>query len=321
MWLRLALAVVATPFGPFREAEAKPAGKLRKITRSRHGVTFEFRLKNAPFPAPGSRFVDDTVLVFVPHHYRLPKSRQVDMVVHFHGHNNTARRGVERHQLREQLYDSKQNAILVAPQGPYRASDSSGGKLERAGGLKRLLDELLRELTRRQVNRALKRARLAGAKGSGMVCLSAHSGGYRVAAACARRGGVDVSEIYLFDALYGELSVFHRWVTARKDRSGRARHKLVSHYASAPVRANNHKLMKRLRRAGVPIVHERRAGELTRAQMTTGRAVFIASPLAHGHVTFAHNGLRDCLFASGFRRRLRSNWFARKHQARTIDRR
>jgi hypothetical protein len=35
----------------------------------------------------------------------------------------------------------------------------------------------------------------------------------------------------------------------------------------------------------------------------------------------AHNGLRDCLYASAFERRLKSNWFERKDESRPIEQR
>ena len=41
----------------------------------------------------------------------------------------------------------------------------------------------------------------------------------------------------------------------------------------------------------------------------------------HGQVTFRHNALRDCLFASGLKRHLDSEWFERKNQPRRIEQR
>ncbi len=43
------------------------------------------------------------------------------------------------HALREQLVDSRQNAVLVVPQLAVLAADSACGRLESAGGLARLL--------------------------------------------------------------------------------------------------------------------------------------------------------------------------------------
>jgi hypothetical protein len=284
-------------------------------------VTLTFALDHAPFPAPGKPWRDRTVIVFVPHHFRLPESGRADLVVHFHGHNAIARVAMARHQIREQLADSKQNAILVAPQGPLQAADSHAGKLESPNGLRRLVDELVEQLRHPKVGAVLEAATLAELTGEGLVCLSAHSGGYRAAASCLRTGGVPIAEVYLFDALYGLLPTFQRWVIEGGGHRGRARHKLVSVHSSATVKKHNLLLAGALEKAGVDVLVEDEPGSVSRAALTRGRAVFLASALPHRDVIFRHNGLRDCLFASGFRRRLDSDWFAEKDEVRPIERR
>jgi hypothetical protein len=109
----------------------------------------------------------------------------------------------------------------------------------------------------------------------GIVCLAGHSGGYTSVAACLGRGGVPVREVYLFDALYGEVAAFREWVLAGKDpprertrdQNGRSRHKLVSYYVGERVRSNNLELSASLEAAGVACLHELTPGELSRAQM------------------------------------------------------
>jgi hypothetical protein len=298
---------------------AAPRKKLVDVERTKLGTTLTFDLDRAPFPSDAERYKDGTVLVFVPKHYRLPKHDKADLVVHFHGHVTTARRALEEHALREQLHESKQNALLVVPQLALNAADSDPGKLDEKGGLERLLRELVKELKRPKIQKALGKATLETLAGPNMLCLSAHSGGYRAAAACLARGRRRVHETYLFDSLYGEVDTFRRWVVAKKDERGRRRHKLVSHYASSAVRDRNLELLAQLEREGVRCLHEQRPGTLTRAELTKGTAVFIASPLGHGQTTFAHNNLRDCLFASGLRRRLDSDWFDDADTARAIE--
>ena len=261
------------------------------------------------------------MLVFVPAFFRLPKRRAVDVLVHFHGHNTTAKKAIAAHRLREQLFDSRQNAILVVPQGPVNAADSSGGKLDRKGGLSRMLSELVRELRRPPAGKALGKSSLAGCKRVGHLCLSAHSGGYSVAGSCLDRGSINVNETFLFDALYGKVPSFRRWVLLRKSSKGRKRHKLITQYAGGKVKKNNLKLLDELKAKKVPVLHEKKPGELTRAQLTKGTAIFMRVPVNHGEVTFRHNGLRDCLFASGFRRHKKSKWFANKNRKRKIDKR
>ncbi len=298
-------------------ATAAPSGKLVRIDRGTDGVTLTFALANAPFPLLGAPYEDRSVLVFVPHHYRLPKDRRLDALIHFHGHNNTAEGAVHEHALREQLAESKQNAILIAPQGPVRAADSNGGKLEHKGGLRRMTDELARELAKPSLKRILGPSATTAAKSFGTVCLSAHSGGYRVAAACLMQGEVEVTEVYLFDALYGAGPSFRAWLKAGGGK--RRHHKLISTYATPPVRANNLVLMAELRADGFNVLHELKPGELSRKALTDGRAIFIASPLDHGGVTHRHNNLRDCLYASQLHRHQKSDWFDNKNAARQID--
>jgi hypothetical protein len=338
----LAAALVV---GPARaqdkqEGEEEKSGKLASTKRDAHGATLTFTLEHAPFPAQGTTYDDASVIVFVPRHYRLPPSGRVDAVIHFHGHNTTAREALDHHRLREQMVDSRQNALLIVPQGPVRAADSSGGKLEEQDGLAKMLTELLAELTTAEVSRGLGAQSLARATGFRRVCISAHSGGYHVTAACLDRGGVPVNEVYLFDALYGDSDTFRAWLAKpadppkkKKSRGRRAsRHaqpapvrashkKLISYYATATVRANNFALMDKLRADGIDVLHEQKPGELSRAELTKGAAIFIASPLDHGSVTYRRNDLRDCLYASALRRRLKSDWFAHKSGDRPIDKR
>lgn len=302
-------------------AAAQPRRGLVGVEPSPLGVTLTMQLVAAPFPDGIAEHQDATVLVFVPKHHRLEAARRADVVVHFHGHNSTAKGAMLAHQLREQLYESRQNAILVVPQGPVRMPTGDFGKLMRRGGLARMLGEVLAALGDTLAGRALGAASLASARGSGMVCISAHSGGYRAAAACLERGGVEVSEVYLFDALYGDVEVFRRWVVRDKGAPARKRHKLVSQYAGGAVTQKNLELLAALERQGVRCHHERRPGDLTKRELMRGRAIFIAAPLAHGEVPFVHNGLRDCLYASGLRRRLESDWFEHKDQQRRIERR
>src|SRR5687767_14274770 len=105
MFLRLAaLTTVASP----ALADVAARSRIAHTTPDTRGVTFAMELDHAPFAAA------PIVYVFVPHHHR--PATDVSCVVHFHGHNTTAERALAAHQLREQLDDSKQNAILVVPQ-------------------------------------------------------------------------------------------------------------------------------------------------------------------------------------------------------------
>jgi hypothetical protein len=238
-----------------------------------------------------------------------------------HGHTTTAERAMVAHQLREQIADSKQNALLVVPQLAVMAADSSCGRLESPGGLLRLLQEVV-------VTASHEGRTTLGDTGFprdaqlGTTCVSAHSGGYHAAACCLRAGGVDVRETYLFDALYGEVDTFRDWVVARQGEPLHSRHKLVSYFTEgAQTEANDRQLRAELERVGVLCEEEMQEGELSRHDISHAEAVFVRSGLWHSQVTWETNALRDCLYASALPRHVASNWFARKTGARPIERR
>lgn len=298
-----------------------PASRVVRSDADARGVTFVLELEHAPFPAAGSWYRDASVLVFVPHHYRPSKDTGVAMVVHFHGHNTTAERAIVAHQLREQLYESKQNAILVVPQLATTAPDSACGKLEQPGGFARMLGDVLRTLDSAPARAALGSAALPSSPAVGRVCVSAHSGGYHAAACALKHGGLSVRETYLFDALYADVEVFREWVIAGSGQPMNARHKLVSYYTGGTTAVNTAHLFAELERAGVVCAHEQVEGTLSRVELTHAEAVAIRTQLTHGAVTSELNGLRDCLYASALRRNLRSSWFDARDGRRPLERR
>jgi hypothetical protein len=306
------------------QTKPPPGGARSRVVRAdsgAYGVTLTLELAHAPFPAPGSWFRDSTVLVFVPHHHRPARDGSVPMVVHFHGHKTTAERAIAKHELREQLHDSKQNAILVVPQLAVMTPSSAAGKLEQADGFARMLEDVVRTLDTPAARSKTGRASVARSATVGRVCVSAHSGGYHAAACALKHGGVPVREVYLFDALYAEVDVFREWVLAARGESARARHKLVSFYTGGTTATNTAKLFAELARAGVPCAREEVEGTLSREELTRAQAVAIRTRLTHGAVTSELNGLRDCLYASALPRHLRSSWFDAKKGARPLERR
>jgi hypothetical protein len=314
-------ALAALPFALSRSALAQPATRVRSLARDARGTTLWLGLDHAPFPAPGSAYRDDTVIVFVPTHFRYREDEGLAALVHFHGHNTTAERALTAHELREQVIDSKQNALLVVPQLATMAADGACGKLESPGGLARLLAEVV-ATTSREAYSTLGDAAFPRDAGLGTVCLSAHSGGYHAAASCLRGGGVEIRETYLFDALYAELDTFRDWVTARRNEPLHRRHKLVSYFTQgAATEANDAALRAQLEHAGVECAYEVREGEMSRHELSHADAVFVRTGLFHSNVTWETNALRDALFASALPRHLPTTWFARKGEARPIERR
>jgi hypothetical protein len=316
-------ALVAAPLllaAGARSARAQGVSRLKSIERDARGTTLYLGLDHAPFAGGG--YHDDTVVVFVPSHYRfMGDDEGVGVLAHMHGHNTTAERAMVAHQLREQLADSKQNALLVVPQLAVMAADSSCGRLEAPGGLVRLLGEAIATAAREGRSTLGDTAYPARAP-LGTVCVSAHSGGYHAAACALRAGGVDVRETYLFDALYAEADAFRDWVVARHGEPLHRRHKLVSYFTvGAATEANDRLLRAELERAGVGCAEELQEGELSRHDLSHAEAVFVRSGEWHSNVSWETNALRDCLYASALPRHLASTWFARKTGARPIERR
>ncbi|MBK8219148.1 MAG: hypothetical protein IPK71_35935 [Myxococcales bacterium] len=312
----LMLALGAAVVAGAREASAEA---VRILAQDGDGTTFALSLQSAPFPAKGASYTDSTVLVFVPRHFRASPGKEVPMLVHFHGHGTTAERAMVTHKLREQLVASRQDAILVVPQGPVNAADSSCGKLESPGGFRALVRDVLVHLDQKAVAKALGTTAFHRAA-LGRICLSAHSGGYHAAAQCLRHGGVEVNEVYLFDALYADADVFRDWVAEGRGRPQRTRHKLVSYTATGPTEKMNEWLFSELERRGVHCEKERVEGTLSREAITRAEAVLVRTPSAHGAVAFETSALRDCLFASSLPRHLDTTWFQAKAGARPIER-
>ena len=293
--------------------------RIRTIEHSALGVTFRLELKSAPFPTSAASYQDASVFVFVPSYFRADRNG-LSSLVHFHGHNTSAERALSSHQLREQLSDSKQNAILIVPQGPLFAADSSAGKLEARGGLKALLDEVAIVLGSSEAASELGPSKILRGSGVGRVCLSGHSGGYHAVAACLKQGGVAVSEAYLFDALYADGEVFKEWMLGGRV-AGQAKRKLVSMATGGAPLANTEALMADLAKAGLRCVTEKKEGAISREDLVRADAVFLQSPLTHQDVTFEHNALRDCLYASSLPRHVKTSWFRAARGPRPIEKR
>jgi len=196
-------------------AEVSLRPRLKSMSQDELGTTLMLGLPEAPFAGLGHG--DDTVIVFVPKRYRYREGEGVATLVHYHGHNTSAERALVAHALREQLVESRQNAVLIVPQLALLAPDSSCGRLALRRGLARLVGSALSS-SARVGRRSLGDARFPEQAPLGRVCISAHSGGYHAAACSLREGGVDVSETYLFDALYAEMqSVLSSEITCPGD--------------------------------------------------------------------------------------------------------
>jgi hypothetical protein len=240
------------------------------------GHTFIEGFQNSPYPHSSRSFTDNRVLIFVPKGFRMGEN--VDLLVHFHGHRAEIVETDQKHLYRQQLALASRNAVLVLPQGPLRASDSGIGKLEDAGGFKRLIDEVLMVLKREQVAPANGRIQT--------IALSGHSGGYFAISRCLSIGGMDsqIKDVYLHDALYGQSSIYEAWAKG-------AGHKFVSTYqGSGSTRTNNLALASKLRDAGVQV-----STSLSDNALTNGGSSIVALEHAHGDIVRARLNLREML--------------------------
>ncbi|MCX7017533.1 MAG: hypothetical protein WCK47_09845 [bacterium] len=158
--------------------------------------TTGFSSKRGDFPREG-HYDDNTVMIAIPRTFK--PGRTPDFIAHFHGHMNEARRAVEHYKLGEQLNASGAGAILIVPQGPKNAPDSSGGKLEKPGMFAKFMDETITLL--------VKEGKLPKGARAGRIIVSGHSGAYRVLGMILDHGGMpqNIREAWLFDAAYGVL--------------------------------------------------------------------------------------------------------------------
>ncbi len=163
-----------------------------------------FRGTDGTFYPFKPHYADDSIIVVVPDAYRETEAG-TNLIIHFHGHMNDNLGALEQYGMAQALIAQKINALLVLPQGPYRARDSFGGKMEDEGGLRRLAEDVLETMKQEKI---LKEVR------PNKVIVSAHSGGYRAAAFALQRGGLRsrITDVFLFDAFYAQQEQFLDWL-------------------------------------------------------------------------------------------------------------
>ena len=194
------------------------------------------QLAHSPFPHPSRdeghhyknrffprdpHYCDSSAVIIVPDKFAETK-RGTNLIIHFHGWNNDVLNVLEKFNMAQQLLASRKNAILVLAQGPYRALDSAGGKMEEVDGLKNFVDDILRLLTSEKIIHFEK---------LGKLIITAHSGGYRPAILALERGGLTdkVREVFLFDAFYDLTDKIIPWL--KQDRKHHLRSIYTSHLA------------------------------------------------------------------------------------------
>ena len=259
------------------------------------------RFRTAPFPDLTRRrddyqyrdesypvlkhYTDSTVAIFIPKSFQA--NATLDIVVHFHGWRNTATNVLRQFELIEQFTASQRNAVLVVPQGPREAPDSSGGKLEGAGGFVRFIEELRLTLG--------DQSGLGTNAAIGRIILSGHSGGYRVMAAILDRGGLrpQIREVWLFDGLYADADKYQAWISQSGGR-------LLNIYTDGGgTKDDSEAMLKWMEQYKVKFL----AAEDTRVtpdELRTNRVVFLHTDLGHNDVlakrkTFQQFAETSCL--------------------------
>jgi hypothetical protein len=158
------------------------------------------------FRTVAGHYDDSSVLLIIPRQFKA--DRKVDMVFWFHGWHNNIDSAVVFYGLARQFAGSGRNAVLVLPETAKNAADSYGGKLQQNGMFKGLVDDVINELKSKAI--------IDRKAAPGHIVLCGHSGAYLVIANILQNGEMPVDEVFLFDALYGRLSVFLNWIQQDK---------------------------------------------------------------------------------------------------------
>ncbi|MFH0794110.1 MAG: hypothetical protein V2A74_08780, partial [bacterium] len=217
-WMWVVMMLVFIGIQATGSVNAQTTETLMQWVESDAGSLILRPFKNAPFPHKsrengfqGSEkffpadihYTDSTVGVLVPKGFK--PGDTTDFVMYFHGHQNHVAQVFSQFNLENEFEMSGLNAVLIVPQGPKDAADSSGGRLEEEPGA---FEALVKEVAEFLQNEN----RIPTAK-IGNVALSAHSGGYRVVGAILIHGDLadHIRDVLLFDATYGQLESYADW--------------------------------------------------------------------------------------------------------------
>lgn len=228
---------------------------------------------------------DSSVAVFIPKGFK--PSARTNLVVYFHGWNNNIDSALAQFKLIEQFCGSNKNAVFIFPEGPKNASDSFGGRLEEKDGLKNLLNDVLNYL---------KEKRKVTSTKIDNIILAGHSGAYQVISFCLMRGGVtpNISDVILFDALYGQTEKFAHWIENSKGR-------FINIYTDGGgTKKESESLMNDLDGWKIPYL-KTEEGALTTKELANNRLIFIHTDLTHNEVIATRNQFFNYLKTSKLR--------------------
>ena len=223
------------------------------------------------FYSATEHYMDSSVLIIAPK--KLDAKKKVDMIFWFHGWHNNIDNSASYYQLTRQFIESGLNAVLVLPEAAKDAADSYGGKLERQGMFKALVGDVLK---------GLKNKKLIGIDcKAGHILLGGHSGGGEVMSYIVEKGGVEVNEAVLFDALYDGKEKFVGWIKA--DNSHCFIHLFTDHGYSP--KEESKKMVDLLKEEHLPLF-ETEEKELTVKEIKENRLLYIHSLSEHNDIIF-----------------------------------
>ncbi|MFZ2324224.1 MAG: hypothetical protein WAV89_11080 [Ignavibacteriaceae bacterium] len=263
---------------------------------SQFGEMFVPHFSSAPFPHPKringhiykdqtfsveEHYNDSSVAIFIPKGFK--STGKINFVVYFHGWNNNIDSACAQFDLIEQFSESKKNAIFVFPEGPKNSPDSFGGKLEEKDGLKNLIDDVIKYLAKNKKVKSTK---------AGSIILAGHSGAYRVISFCLMHGGLtqNISEVILFDALYGQTEKYLHWITNFKG-------KFINVYTEHGGTKDETENLMKILDSGSVLYLKTEESKLGLEDLKNNRLVFIHTDLTHNEVISKRHQLRDYLLA------------------------
>lgn len=264
---------------------------------SAYGEMVVPKFSSAPFPHPDrangrlynsqtysaqDHYSDSSVAIFIPKGFQPKKS--IDLVIYFHGWYNNIDSACAQFALIEQFCEAKKNAVFVFPEGPKDSPDSFGGRVEETDGLKNLVADVLRHL---KISKKISSGTV------GNIILAGHSGAFRVISFALMRGGLtqNISDVILFDALYGQTEKYSHWIENYKGR-------FVNIYTdSGGTKNESENLMADLNGWGVPFCSKEEK-DLSIDDLKKNRLIFIHSELTHNEVIASKRQFRDYLLTS-----------------------
>ena len=267
---------------------------------AQYGKLFVVKLDTAPFPHPAraqghkyhadfysaeKNYSDSSVGIFVPKGFR--RTDKVDFVVHFHGWRHHVENTFGEYHLVPQFADSKRNAILVVPQGPYDAPDSFDGKMDDTNGFKRFMED---------VRATLQTDGIVGTEPIGDIILSGHSGGYGAMSPILAHGGMNdhIKEVFIFDALYAGTENFMSWFDHYPHR------RMINIYTlHGGTKEETEKLIAAVKERKPPVsCIAGNEEKITSADLKKYQLIFIFTKLEHDQTLFEHKSFQQFLETS-----------------------